>query len=1106
MSDIINFQDLSTKPVTSKLKEFNVQINIPVKNEEGIVEDIDVKIEDKTKDKLISRAKFMKSIKSKIRVINSIEDKIKGEEEEPTKTKVDKKKVINKLIITPNQRKKLKEKQTDLTISAINEVNTIQIGDEIIENRLPVDKETPSIIKSSYFLNNREKFIVFVNNMFKKYRKEVLEEDKQECSDRKSKKERDLFTHQRLIRDYINLYTPYRGVLLYHGLGSGKTCSSIAISENILKNIAVITAESIITTQKVLVMTPASLQPNYIEQLKECGNPIYRKKQFWEFISTDENPEQIEILSSVLSLPISFIKEHHGAWLVNVKKESNYNELSDIEQKSLNKQLNTMIKNKFEFRNYNGLSKAKLKELTASYTINMFDNKVVCIDEAHNLVSRIVNKIEKEKYSENGEFKSNEISIILYNMLMSATNCKIVLLSGTPIINYPNEIGILFNILRGYIKIWHIPVNETSESKQRITLELIKKILNKNKHLDYISYNSNILSITRNPFGFINRNVSNEYKGVKLDVKGDYIDDNAFIDDIIKKLTSNNIQCIKPNIKIVLTKSLPDKLNDFNAKFIDSDKGDVKNQDILKRRIVGLTSYLNDKENLMPQYDKDKDYHEQNVYMSNYQFNKYQDVRNAEISKDLNKRKSKNLFTDSASSYRIFSRSFCNFVFPEEYPRPFPNDGSIEDNIESDILKDEDDIDGIDDKEKVEKIESGIDIDDVEKTQPEKITYQQKIRDALDYLSLNSDKLLSVDSLEDYSPKFLHILQNILNTENIGLHLIYSQFRTLEGIGIFSLVLKANGFLEFRLKKNSAGQYILDIPEGIVVSQRMFALYTGTESMEEKEIIRNIYNGDWELLSSPLSAQLKQIAPNNNKGEIIKVMMISASGAEGINLKNTRFVHIMEPYWHPVRTEQVIGRARRICSHENLEEPLRNVKVILYLMKFTDEQIKTASSNIQRFDVSKYNKENKKPLTTDQNLSELSKRKSNIHKQLLKCVKETAIDCAIQFKSEGGEDLECYSFAGETDPNVFSYQTNIVNEETDKSVQKLNEELTIFRAKRFTGDGKDFAMKLNDDGKPSGILYDMDMYKKAKTNPKLKLNPIGKVIKKPDGTTFIDYN
>ena len=55
-------------------------------------------------------------------------------------------------------------------------------------------------------------------------------------------------------------------------------------------------------------------------------------------------------------------------------------------------------------------------------------------------------------------------------------------------------------------------------------------------------------------------------------------------------------------------------------------------------------------------------------------------------------------------------------------------------------------------------------------------------------------------------------------------------------------------------------------------------------------------------------------------GEIIKVLMITSSGSEGINLRNTRYVHIMEPYWHPVRMEQVIGRARRICRHKDLPE------------------------------------------------------------------------------------------------------------------------------------------------------------------------------------------
>ena len=105
-----------------------------------------------------------------------------------------------------------------------------------------------------------------------------------------------------------------------------------------------------------------------------------------------------------------------------------------------------------------------------------------------------------------------------------------------------------------------------------------------------------------------------------------------------------------------------------------------------------------------------------------------------------------------------------------------------------------------------------------------------------------------------------------------------------------------------------------------------FALYTGIETVEEKEIIRNVFNGDWDKV--PVSLQsIKRKNINNNLGEIIKILMITSSGSEGITLKNTRYVHIMEPYWHPVRTDQVIGRARRICSHKDLPPELRTVEV-----------------------------------------------------------------------------------------------------------------------------------------------------------------------------------
>ena len=88
---------------------------------------------------------------------------------------------------------------------------------------------------------------------------------------------------------------------------------------------------------------------------------------------------------------------------------------------------------------------------------------------------------------------------------MTAENCKIVFLTGTPMINYPNEIAILFNMLRGKIKTWNIKLN--IKGRNNINQTFFKKIFKKIHVMDYIEYNSTltVLTITRNPFGFYNK-------------------------------------------------------------------------------------------------------------------------------------------------------------------------------------------------------------------------------------------------------------------------------------------------------------------------------------------------------------------------------------------------------------------------------------------------------------------------------------------------------------------------------------------------------------------------------------------------------------------------
>ena len=218
----------------------------------------------------------------------------------------------------------------------------VQIGDTSLAKRLP-PLPVFDVKVSSYYMNNREIFVNFINGLFDQYKEDLLDESKGiSCEDiGKDTGELSLLTHQKIVRDYINLYTPYRGLLLYHGLGSGKTCSSIAI------------AEGMKGSRKVIIMTPASLRRNYIEEIKKCGDLIYRKNQYWEWISVEENPELIDSLSASLGLPREYIRRNRGAWLVNITKSTNYSQLSTSDKKILNDQLDEMIKNKYTFINYN---------------------------------------------------------------------------------------------------------------------------------------------------------------------------------------------------------------------------------------------------------------------------------------------------------------------------------------------------------------------------------------------------------------------------------------------------------------------------------------------------------------------------------------------------------------------------------------------------------------------------------------------------------------------------------------------------------------------------------------------------------------------------------
>jgi hypothetical protein len=82
------------------------------------------------------------------------------------------------------------------------------------------------------------------------------------CNNYKCNAEFELSPHQLFVRNFLSFQTPYNSLLLYHGLGTGKTCSAITVAEEMrdyLNNIGL--------QKKIIVVASPNVQENFKLQL-----------------------------------------------------------------------------------------------------------------------------------------------------------------------------------------------------------------------------------------------------------------------------------------------------------------------------------------------------------------------------------------------------------------------------------------------------------------------------------------------------------------------------------------------------------------------------------------------------------------------------------------------------------------------------------------------------------------------------------------------------------------------------------------------------------------------------------------------------------------------
>ena len=896
------------------------------------------------------------------------------------------------------------------------------------------------------------------------------------------------YKYQAFIREYMREASPYRGVLVYHGLGSGKTCTSIAASEALYG-----------TGKKIIIMTPIALKENFLNELMFCGFRHFHLTNKW--VSFPLTPIVTTFAIVDIGLPEDYLKRIKKGeeakrllWVPDLsapESEANFKNLEPWKQAMIKQQIYEMLQNKFIFIGYTGSSKKFLKEIVINKP-TFFDNAVIIIDEIHNLTRLMANKLDKylvpskrpltsfqEKDSpyepvtvENWvpKFPSDtdkySRAILFYRLLIQAKNSKIIALSGTPIVNTPLEIGVLANILHGYFH----GVNDTMIGDEIVA----RKILEKHPRI-------NFYSVKKKDTGGI------DIFFTKLDngyVK--YFSDEGLLQGLIYDETANqSIQEIYADVtkqfseaKITLGGNpdylalplLPPTSEDFNEKFVDTETLSLRNPITFKKRISGLISYYRgSKEELMPAVSKDE------VILcpfSPHAFKEYSAARLKELSESKpagpSYDEAEKLSETESTSYRFRSRALCNFAFPPGLERPFPGtkkEEEVEAGMSKDIYGD-----GITLEDIKEDIQDYDDDDEPQTTAPlttgkdKPLKQAEKVLNALKTLRGLAPNIFKLTGTQDellsnYSAKYAAILERLQSSK--GSNLVYSQFKTVEGIGVLSIALEANGFAPIRLEGPDNNLRLA--PETIESltknpGQPRYIFYSGDQTAPVRQTLINIFNMFIDKLPPEIKLVLTSLPvaeTRNLKGELCKAFMITASGAEGLSLKNVRTVHIMDPYWNKVRTDQVKGRAIRICSHASLPFEERNVEIYNYISVMTKELLKTQ----QTLEIQDEGK------TTDQYILSLAEIKDKVNSSFLTAMKSSAVDCLLN--AVDNERIICYAQKG--DVNEFLYDPRI--KEDIASTDQTEVERVIER-KGYKIKGLDYI------GVKEGektILYDAEM-------------------------------
>jgi superfamily II DNA or RNA helicase len=714
----------------------------------------------------------------------------------------------------------------------------------------------------------------------------------------------ELAPHQNFVRNYLSFQTPYNSLLLYHGLGSGKTLTSIGIAEEMrsyLKRMNI--------RKKIIVVASPNVQDNFKHQL------------FDERKLSEDLPFQM--------------KDLIGNNILN-----EVNPTGSIKQKEiLLKKVEKLIRNDYSFFGY----------LQFANYINSFDS----IDQDGNLnISKTVRKIQHEFNSsliiideiQNmkniKDSKNNKIASKAFQKLVKSTNnLRLLFLTATPMFNSSKEIIWILNMMNMNDGRSIIKTSDVFDENDNL-LEDGKEILVQ-KATGYISFVRG-----ENPYTFPFRIYPNIFSPehtfehipkptIQMNLKPIPEDENYHYISLYLTEIGTYQQKVYNYILSLFKKDtfFKNKINFMGA--------NTFNYTILQPLIQCLNITYPTKEQIQdnssgegeddqPVQDEDQSVQDEDQPVQDEDQpvqEEYEDIQEENEEEDQQKENQEE-----------------NIPVQEENEVLVGGEGSDD---EMEINEEEED--------------SSVDVVNIEfkslygiKGIKKIMIYNDNMREKGKYKYRYPEpefQIFKPDQIGNYSSKIKNICDCIYSNGILseGIILIYSQYID-SGLIPMALALEEIGF------------------------KRCCGLPSLFESNSVKTIgTYSMITGDKRLSPNNNNEVKKLVEDENTDGERIKIVLISQAGSEGIDFKNIRQVHIMEPWYNMNRIEQIFGRAVRNFSHKNLPLDMRNVQLFMHGTILPDKNEESADIYIYR-------------------IAEYKARQIGVVSRILK---KTAVDCIL---------------------------------------------------------------------------------------------------------------